>query len=212
MAFTDLLDAVGGVGRFQFLYTGLLLLPCALLACHTFLQNFTAAAPSHHCQHPSNRTEETIKDSGAWLRATIPLDQHGIPEPCQRYVEPQWALLSPNTSVPGAATEGCEDGWVYDHSIFPSTIVTEVRAGWVAWGLLPKAKTEHLLFPGSGIWCVRHAPSVTWRSPSTWLECWWGLLCLAAWQTGEPLGYEGPSHLVRTRKPQTSALMVCFFS
>ncbi|XP_020020363.2 solute carrier family 22 member 20 [Castor canadensis] len=134
MAFTDLLDAVGGVGRFQFLYTGLLLLPCALLACHTFLQNFTAAAPSHHCQHPSNRTEETIKDSGAWLRATIPLDQHGIPEPCQRYVEPQWALLSPNTSVPGAATEGCEDGWVYDHSIFPSTIVTE-------WDLVCEART-----------------------------------------------------------------------
>nr|XP_020020363.1 solute carrier family 22 member 20 [Castor canadensis] len=134
MAFTDLLDAVGGVGRFQFLYTGLLLLPCALLACHTFLQNFTAAAPSHHCQHPSNRTEETIKDSGAWLRATIPLDQHGIPEPCQRYVEPQWALLSPNTSVPGAATEGCKDGWVYDHSIFPSTIVTE-------WDLVCEART-----------------------------------------------------------------------
>ena len=32
MAFTDLLDALGGVGRFQLVYTALLLLPCGLLA------------------------------------------------------------------------------------------------------------------------------------------------------------------------------------
>lgn len=144
MAFTDLLDVLGGVGRFQLVYTALLLLPCGLLACHTFLQNFTAAAPPHHCQHPANYTETTTNDSGAWLRATIPLNQHGVPEPCQRYIEPQWALLKPNTSSHGVATEGCKDGWVYDRSIFPSTIVMEVRGGWVAWETgrkrLPKDK------------------------------------------------------------------------
>lgn len=144
MAFTDLLDALGGVGRFQFVYTALLLLPCGLLACHTFLQNFTAAAPPHYCQRPANHTEATTNDSGAWLRATIPLNQHGVPEPCQRYTEPQWALLKSNTSSLGLATEDCKDGWVYDRSIFPSTIVMEVRGGWVVWGtggrLLPKDK------------------------------------------------------------------------
>ncbi|EDM12548.1 gene model 963, (NCBI) (predicted) [Rattus norvegicus] len=134
MAFTDLLDALGGVGRFQLVYTALLLLPCGLLACHTFLQNFTAAAPPHHCQHPANYTEATTNDSGAWLRATIPLNQHGVPEPCQRYTEPQWALLEPNTSSHGVATEGCKDGWVYDRSIFPSTIVME-------WDLVCEART-----------------------------------------------------------------------
>lgn len=132
MAFTDLLDALGGVGRFQLVYTALLLLPCGLLACHNFLQNFTAAIPHHHCQHPANHT--ATNDSGAWLRATVPLDQHGVPEPCQRFTEPQWALLSPNTSAQGAATEPCKDGWVYDRSVFPSTIVMEVRAGWEALG------------------------------------------------------------------------------
>lgn len=134
MAFTDLLDTLGGVGRFQFVYTALLLLPCGLLACHTFLQNFTAAAPPHHCQHFANYTEATTNDSEAWLRATIPLNQHGVPEPCRRYTEPQWALLKSNTSSYGVATEDCKDGWVYDRSIFPSTIVMEVRGGWVAWG------------------------------------------------------------------------------
>ncbi|XP_049993908.1 solute carrier family 22 member 20 [Alexandromys fortis] len=134
MAFTDLLDALGGVGRFQFVYTALLLLPCGLLACHTFLQNFTAAAPPHHCQHLANNTEATTNDSEAWLRATIPLNQHGVPEPCRRYTEPQWALLKSNTSSHGVATEDCKDGWVYDRSIFPSTIVME-------WDLVCESRT-----------------------------------------------------------------------
>uniref|UniRef100_A0A8D0NTZ2 Major facilitator superfamily (MFS) profile domain-containing protein n=1 Tax=Sus scrofa TaxID=9823 RepID=A0A8D0NTZ2_PIG len=62
MAFTDLLDALGGVGRFQLVYTALLLLPCCLLACHNFLQNFTAAVPRHHCQSPVNHT----RGPGCW--------------------------------------------------------------------------------------------------------------------------------------------------
>uniref|UniRef100_A0A8C7ETG1 Major facilitator superfamily (MFS) profile domain-containing protein n=2 Tax=Mustelinae TaxID=169418 RepID=A0A8C7ETG1_NEOVI len=127
MAFTDLLDSLGGVGRFQLVYTALLLLPCSLLACHNFLQNFTAAVPGHHCRGSANHTMAATNHnhSGAWLRATVPLDQLGAPEPCRRFTEPQWALLSPNTSVHGAATEGCRDGWVYDLSTFPATIVTE---------------------------------------------------------------------------------------
>uniref|UniRef100_M3YKR3 Major facilitator superfamily (MFS) profile domain-containing protein n=1 Tax=Mustela putorius furo TaxID=9669 RepID=M3YKR3_MUSPF len=125
MAFTDLLDSLGGVGRFQLVYTALLLLPCSLLACHNFLQNFTAAVPSHHCRGSANHTMAATNHSGAWLRATVPLDQLGAPEPCRRFTEPQWALLSPNTSVHGAATEDCKDGWVYDLSTFPATIVTE---------------------------------------------------------------------------------------
>lgn len=130
MAFADLLDALGGVGRFQLLYTALLLLPCSLLACHNFLQNFTAAVPRHYCQGPANYTAAATNNSGAWLRATIPLDQLGAPEPCQRFMQPQWALLNPNTSIHGVATEGCKDGWVYNRSVFPSTIVMEVRGGW----------------------------------------------------------------------------------
>ncbi|XP_006861000.1 PREDICTED: solute carrier family 22 member 20 [Chrysochloris asiatica] len=134
MAFTDLLDALGGVGRFQLVYTALLLLPCSLLACHNFLQNFTAAVAPHHCQVPTNHTTAATNHSGRWLRANVPLDPLGVPESCQRFTEPQWVLLNPNTSVPGAATEGCKDGWVYDRSVFPSTIVTE-------WNLVCEART-----------------------------------------------------------------------
>ncbi|XP_028370066.1 solute carrier family 22 member 20-like [Phyllostomus discolor] len=138
MAFTDLLDALGGTGRFQLLYTALLLLPCSLLACHTFLQNFTAAVPRHHCRGPAEpaaAAAAAANHSGAWPgAAAVPLDQFGVPEPCRRFTEPQWALLKSNTSVSGEATESCKDGWVYDHSVFPSTIVTE-------WDLVCEART-----------------------------------------------------------------------
>ena len=192
MAFTDLLDALGGMGRFQLIHMALLLLPCGLLACHNFLQNFTAAVPPHHCRGPANNTEASTNDSGAWLRATIPLDQLGAPEPCRHFTKPQWALLSPNSSIPGAATEGCKDGWVYNRSVFPSTIVMEVRRGWCVGGLLPRPSLKCPCLPCSGIWCVRPALSETWRSLSTWPGCWWGLPCLAAWQTGEPVGIRAP--------------------
>ncbi|XP_070282535.1 solute carrier family 22 member 20-like [Myotis yumanensis] len=134
MAFTDLLDALGGVGRFQLVYTGLLLLPCSLLACHNFLQNFTAAVPHHHCRGPTGPPAAAANSSEAWLRATVPWDRLGAPEPCRRFTEPQWALLSPNASAPGAATESCRDGWVYDRSVFPATIVTE-------WDLVCEARS-----------------------------------------------------------------------
>nr|XP_051687380.1 solute carrier family 22 member 20 [Oryctolagus cuniculus] len=131
MAFTDLLDALGGVGRFQLVYTALLLLPCGLLACHNFLQNFTAAMPPHHCRGPANLTNT----SGVWLRAAVPVDRLGALDSCRRFTEPQWVLLLPNASSGhGAATEGCVDGWEYDRSVFPSTIVTE-------WDLVCEART-----------------------------------------------------------------------
>ncbi|XP_011797910.1 PREDICTED: solute carrier family 22 member 20 [Colobus angolensis palliatus] len=143
MAFTDLLDTLGSMGRFQLIHTALLLLPCGLLACHNFLQNFTATVHPHHCRGPANHTEASINDSGAWLRATVPLDQLGAPEPCWRFTKPQWALLSPNSSGPDAATEGCKDGWVYNHSVFPSTIVMETEAltSSLRWDLVCEART-----------------------------------------------------------------------
>lgn len=125
MAFNDLLKQVGGVGRFQQIQMTLVVLPLLLMASHNTLQNFTAAIPRHHCRLPHNATLDPDRELGAWL----PQDPRGQPESCLRFASP-WrgpTLTNSTTANVTEATEPCMDGWVYDNSTFPSTIVTEVR-------------------------------------------------------------------------------------
>ncbi|KAL0626997.1 Solute carrier family 22 member 6 [Plecturocebus cupreus] len=123
MAFNDLLRQVGGVGRFQQIQVTLVVLPLLLMASHNTLQNFTAAIPTHHCRPPAH----TNLSNDGGLEAWLPQDRQGRPESCLRFTSPQWGPLFPNgTEVNGTgATEPCTDGWIYDNSTFPSTIVTE---------------------------------------------------------------------------------------
>ncbi|XP_017738129.1 PREDICTED: solute carrier family 22 member 6 isoform X1 [Rhinopithecus bieti] len=123
MAFNDLLQQVGGVGRFQQIQVTLVVLPLLLMASHNTVQNFTAAIPTHHCRPPANAN--LSKDGG--LEAWLPRDRQGQPESCLRFTSPQWGPPFPNgTEANGTgATEPCTDGWIYDNSTFPSTIVTE---------------------------------------------------------------------------------------
>ncbi|XP_029469587.1 solute carrier family 22 member 20-like [Rhinatrema bivittatum] len=131
MGFNDLLETVGGVGYFQFLHSAILLLPVCFVACHNFLQNFTAAIPAHHCTLLShaNRSGLEVPIEADLLMASIPLDRNQMPERCLRYSTPQWQLLIPNASTPDAAMktvmEPCAEGWSYDTSLFSSTIITE---------------------------------------------------------------------------------------
>ncbi|EGW04477.1 Solute carrier family 22 member 6 [Cricetulus griseus] len=123
MAFNDLLKQVGGAGRFQLIQVTLVVVPLLLMASHNTLQNFTAAIPAHHCPPPASAN--LSKDGG--LEAWLPLDKQGRPESCLRFTSPQWVPPFHNgTEVNDTGvTEPCIDGWVYDNSTFPSTIVTE---------------------------------------------------------------------------------------
>ncbi|XP_019569522.2 solute carrier family 22 member 6 [Rhinolophus sinicus] len=121
MAFNDLLQQLGGIGRFQQIQVTLLLLPMLLMASHNTLQNFTAAIPTHHCRPPADANLST--EGEAWL----PRDRQGQPESCLQFTSPQQGPPFPNgTEADGVgATEPCTNGWIYDNSTFPSTIVTE---------------------------------------------------------------------------------------
>uniref|UniRef100_A0A4W4H216 Solute carrier family 22 member 6 n=1 Tax=Electrophorus electricus TaxID=8005 RepID=A0A4W4H216_ELEEL len=98
MAFADLLEQVGSMGRFQYLHVTLLSLPILMLASHNLLQNFAAAVPPHHCAFRGNLSVPGL-DTEETLRISVPLDQRGRPQQCRRYAQPQWHLLGSNSSV-----------------------------------------------------------------------------------------------------------------
>ncbi|XP_017359292.1 solute carrier family 22 member 8 [Cebus imitator] len=111
MTFSEILDRVGSMGRFQFLHVAILGLPILNMANHNLLQIFTAATPAHHCRPPPNAS------AGPWV---LPMGPNGKTEKCLRFVHP------PNASLPNdtqRATESCLDGWVYNST--KDSIVTE---------------------------------------------------------------------------------------
>uniref|UniRef100_A0A8C5R7G5 Major facilitator superfamily (MFS) profile domain-containing protein n=1 Tax=Leptobrachium leishanense TaxID=445787 RepID=A0A8C5R7G5_9ANUR len=122
MGFNDLLEKVGGVGRFQILNTAMLLLPMFYMACHNFLQNFSAAVPAHRCKVPLIDNGTTGYNHGAVI-SFIPVIENQKLVSCLRYKNAQFGIWTNNSSA--NVTEPCEDGWVYDKTIFSSTVITE---------------------------------------------------------------------------------------
>ncbi|XP_059811405.1 solute carrier family 22 member 6-A-like [Hypanus sabinus] len=134
MAFGDLLEMVGDLGKFQAIHVALLSMPPLFMSCNNLLQNFVAAVPAHRCRvrlgdegsRYLNVTEEPLREE--FLRVFLPLDEEGRPDKCRMYTSPQWHLLGTNETQGNGSqpdTQACTDGWVYDHSQFTSTIVTE---------------------------------------------------------------------------------------
>ncbi|KAM3919835.1 solute carrier family 22 member 20-like [Leptodactylus fuscus] len=122
MGFNDLLDIVGGLGRFQVINTTVLFLPMIFMACHNFLQNFSAAIPAHRCWIPGV-DNTTVSYNQSNLAAFIPLDGGQNPKSCMRYRSSEHSYWENGTVKNN--TEPCKDGWVYDRSVFSSTLVTE---------------------------------------------------------------------------------------
>ncbi|XP_029283468.1 solute carrier family 22 member 6 [Cottoperca gobio] len=133
MGFDDLLEQVGGFGRYQWLHVTLISIPGLMIASQNLLNNFVSGIPAHHCSLPANHSSlynlsHYQVDEKQLLKAFIPMDSSGTRlDRCKRYVEPQWQLLATNHSanVSQLQTEGCLDGWTFDRSEFLSTTVSE---------------------------------------------------------------------------------------
>lgn len=132
MGFSELLEEVGGFGRYQWLHVTLISLPGLLMASQNLLNNFVSGIPTHHCTPPTNYSVYNLThhkvDEKQLLKAFIPMDSSGNRlDRCRRYVEPQWQLLASNSSVNVSQlqTEGCLDGWTFERSEFLATTVSE---------------------------------------------------------------------------------------
>ncbi|KAM5249002.1 solute carrier family 22 member 12-like isoform 4-T4 [Ctenodactylus gundi] len=153
MAFPELLDQVGGQGRFQMLQTVALLIPIMCATTQNMLENFSAAVPSHRCWVPllDNSTIQAsfsgTLNTEAILAISIPQGANRQPHPCLRFRQPQWQLLDPNATATNwseATTEPCMDGWVYDYRTFTSTIVTKWDLVCDSQALKPVAQSIYL--------------------------------------------------------------------
>ncbi|XP_068187518.1 solute carrier family 22 member 6 isoform X2 [Antennarius striatus] len=135
MAFGDLLEMVGGTGRFQIMHVTLLCIPVLMMASHNLLQNFVAPVPPHYCKAHKNLSQSLLSPEEILL-ITVPLDQKGKPMKCLRYVTPQWHLLALNktsgSEEQGDAEngldvelQGCVDGWSYNITDESKSIISD---------------------------------------------------------------------------------------
>ncbi|KAK7885881.1 hypothetical protein WMY93_025502 [Mugilogobius chulae] len=135
MGFSELLEEVGGFGRYQWIHVTLISLPGLFMASQNLINNFVSGFPEHYCSLPANvslhsslHNSSLQLDSQNWLKAFIPLDSSGARlDRCRRYVVPQWHLLTANSSLNSsqADTESCVDGWTFETSEFIATTVSE---------------------------------------------------------------------------------------
>ncbi|XP_075044635.1 solute carrier family 22 member 6-B-like [Mixophyes fleayi] len=125
MAFQEILERIGGMGRYQIIHVFLLSMPMFMLASHNLMQNFTAAIPKHRCR--LNESWEDGNFTGIWLPAFIPAGSNGNPSSCLRYTDPQFNLLNDSSTrnTSDIDTMTCANGWIYDDSEFSSTIINQ---------------------------------------------------------------------------------------
>ncbi|XP_006638487.3 solute carrier family 22 member 7-like [Lepisosteus oculatus] len=128
MNFETLLTEINGFGKFQISLFCLLYIPLITLPSNFLLNNFIAAVPSHHCDISMVGKEDKFGNLTLEQRIaiSIPKDSDGTHSACSMYSEPQFLLLH-NSSIETdiSASVECQNGWVYDKTLFRSTIATE---------------------------------------------------------------------------------------
>lgn len=123
MNFDEVLNRIGGFGRFQKTLYVWICLPQIFLAFHMLVSVFTGAVPPHLC-----RSTWPPGDGGG---PTLGFNLSIAPgESCTSVQDGPLSQL--NHSLPitehSSASNGCTGGWEFSKEVFLSTIVTEVSA------------------------------------------------------------------------------------
>ncbi|XP_035252436.1 solute carrier family 22 member 13 [Anguilla anguilla] len=122
--FGEILRAVGDFGLFQKCLLAGLLLPTMVLPMHFYSVMFTHAGSFHHCNtdwilevSPNLTAEEQ-------LNLTLPQGQDGSFKSCEMFTPVDRDIESIRDYGINQTTD-CTDGWVYDTSVYKSSIVSE---------------------------------------------------------------------------------------
>uniref|UniRef100_A0A3Q4NB04 Solute carrier family 22 member 6 n=1 Tax=Neolamprologus brichardi TaxID=32507 RepID=A0A3Q4NB04_NEOBR len=91
MGFAELLDEVGGFGRYQWIHVTLISLPGLLMASQNLLNNFVSGVPTHYCSIPANHSLSNLShlhqvDEKQLLKIFIPPDSSGNRLVCESSV------------------------------------------------------------------------------------------------------------------------------
>lgn len=139
MDYDSLLPLVGAFGRYQKILIGVVLVPTVFpCAFQAYSQLFIAATPSHWCRTPDldhwvdNYTDlvralsipATIKDNGQVIYEQCKMYRLNYSEINDRFHE---FIGGGFINTTGAPVVSCKDGWTYDNTLYPSTVVSEVR-------------------------------------------------------------------------------------
>ncbi|XP_006626299.2 organic cation transporter protein [Lepisosteus oculatus] len=126
MNFDDVLNHIGGFGKFQKILYVWICLPQILLGFHMLVSIFTGAIPPHRCRAPSVGLSSSPGTSEI-LNFSLTASSEGSDLSCSAY-SPQSAPNNHNHSWPptdNSTATSCTEGWEYSKETFQSTIVTE---------------------------------------------------------------------------------------
>ncbi|XP_049856428.1 organic cation transporter protein-like isoform X4 [Schistocerca gregaria] len=124
MAYDDVLQHLGDFGPYQARIYLLLCLPAISCALHKLAGVFLQAKPNHRCWLPYEENSASFNLSERELNLSIPRDEStGSWSSCYRF-DTNFSSEYFENNIPANCTVGC-DKWIYDTTVYKSSVVTE---------------------------------------------------------------------------------------